>query len=249
MKINWLHSTIVCLSLLALSCGSDSNDAGVNPSGQGGSLARFAISNNNLYVVGESELFGYNLDNPAVPAFTSSYTLGIDIETIFVKGNYLYIGAETGMHIFDISDPDKLNKLSTYRHITNCDPVVVQGNIAYVTLRGGCGVSNNGNLLEIIDVSNPAAPTKLSDYTELEEPYGLGIRGDYLYVCEGNYGLKIFNVSDPYSIKLENKLTIPSYDVIMTNDARFILTGGDGIFQFDLSDPINPQLISEIPVL
>lgn len=243
--------TYVCcfwLLIFCFGCEGDSDSSPINPAGHGGSLARFAISGNNLYIVGESALLSYNISNPGQPQFKAEIPLGFDIETIFPKGNYLYIGAQSGMHIFDVSNPDNPVKQSTYRHITNCDPVVVNGNFAYVSLRAGCGF-NNANLFEVLDITDPENPKQLGQYGGLESPYGLGVTGNYIYICEGRHGLKILNVEDPENIFLEKELEIDAYDVIVIDQGRLLLTGADGIYQFDISDPVTPQLLSEIPVI
>ncbi|MBL6444813.1 hypothetical protein JMN32_00730 [Fulvivirga sp. 29W222] len=239
-----------CFWLLTFccSCGDGSDSANINLSGQGGSMARFAISGNNLYVVGESSLLNYDITDPAHPSFNSEITLGFDIETIFPKGNYLFIGAQSGMHIFDVSDPENLVKLSTYSHIVNCDPVVVSGNYAYESLQAGCG-SNSADQFEVIDITDPANPKQVGQYNDVDSPYGLGVVNNYIYLCEGEFGIKILNVQDPENIFLEKELAIDAYDVIVIDQDRLLLTSVDGIYQFDISDPITPQLISEIPVV
>lgn len=236
------------LLIFCYGCSGDSDNASPSHSGQGGSLARFAISGSNLYVIGESSLLNYSITDPAKLQFKAEIPIGFDIETIFPKENYLYIGAQSGMHIFDVSNPDNPVKLSTYEHITNCDPVVVNGNFAYVSLRAGCGF-NNTNLFEVIDITDPVNPKQLGQYSDLESPYGLGVTGNYIYLCEGQHGLKILNVEDPANVFLEKEMEIDAYDVIVIDQGRLLLTGANGIYQFDISDPVAPRLLSEIPVI
>ena len=53
------------LLIFCYGCSGDSDNASPSHSGQGGSLARFAISGSNLYVIGESSLLNYSITDPA----------------------------------------------------------------------------------------------------------------------------------------------------------------------------------------
>ena len=235
--------------LLLTCCESGSDNANSASIGQGGSLTRFAISNNILYVV----------DNKAIKVFDISENnfdqlneveVGFGLETIFVRAPYMYLGANDAMYIFSISDPLNPTFIFRYAHIMSCDPVVVQGNRAYVTLRSGETMCNRGiNALEIIDITNPENPTLIANYP-MNNPHGLGVDGDLLFICEGNEGLKFFDISDELNIGLIQHITdIHAYDVI-PRDGLLILTGEDGIFQFEYSDVNTPlQLLSKLPVL
>lgn len=238
----------IAYSLFLFSSCSESDNANPVLMGQGGSLARFAVSGDHLYVVGKASLTSFDISDPSKPKKIKDIPINVDIETIFPKDNYLYIGAESGMHIFDISDAGRPVKLSTYTHVTSCDPVVVRGNLAYVSLRAGCGFGNT-NQLEVIDIADPANPVLLGVYDDLLSPYGLGVVGNYVYLCEGTNGLKILNVQDPTNIFLENEQNIDAYDVIVLAENHLIITGADGIYQYDSTDPVNLQQISYIPVI
>ena len=151
------------------------------------------------------------------------------------------------MLVYDISSPASPTYVSTFWHMTSCDPVVVQDTIAYVTLRGGNMCGNNLNELDVVSIADLMEPTLLKAYP-LSGPYGLGIDENILFVCDGDAGLKIYDVSDPLSID-ENMLAhfpdINAYDVIPVNGV-LILIGENGIYQYDYQDIENIQLLSTI---
>lgn len=237
-----LFIAFISLSLLG-ACSSDSNDTASfidasgnsnNNNGQGGSLARFAISDNHLYVVNTANLMAYDISNPEVPNFQSNIEIGTDIETIFPYNNMLFIGSQMGMLIYDKSNPSSPSFISRYDHVLSCDPVVVQGNYAYVTLRSGTDCRFGSNLLDVIDISNPASPQIVSSYAMLN-PHGLGVDGDKLFVCEGEHGLKVFDLTDPKNPQqIEFIENVKTYDVIPRRNV-LIVTGEDGISQYDYS--------------
>lgn len=249
MKNHILCALISCLTLFLFSC-TDSNDVSPNSrvdggTGQGGSMARFAITGDYLYVVDHSSLHVYALVDPRQPVKTTEVSLGVDIETIFPSGDKLYIGSMDGMHIYDITTPEEPVHLSTYQHIRSCDPVVVQGDLAYVTLRAATVCGGGVNRLDIINISDPVYPQLINSY-EMENPFGLGIDGNTLFVCEGELGLKVLNVADPQNIQLIRRIdNMHAFDVIPVNN-NLILTGNNGVFQYDYSQVENLQLNSQL---
>jgi hypothetical protein len=79
-------------------------------------------------------------------------------------------------------------------------------------------------------------------------PHGLGIDDGNLFVSEGEYGLKVMDASNPLDIKLLRHIEeIKSYDVIPYNDVLMV-TGENGIIQYDYSDINNLKELSTIPV-
>lgn len=233
--------------LLFFSCSDGSNEAVPSGSGQGGSMARFAIVDDYLYVVDSRKLHVYEVADPAAPVKLKDIELGINIETIFPYQGKLFIGSQDGMHIYDLKDPREPVYLSVYRHITSCDPVVVQGNRAYVTLRTVNNCPRGSNQLDVIDISDPSNPQLISTY-QMESPFGLGIDGTTLFVCEGENGLKVLNVEDPYNIaEIGSIKDLHAFDVILRNK-NLILTGKEGVFQFDYTDPENLKQQSSLTI-
>jgi hypothetical protein len=243
MKRILLSCLLVIAALGFNSCNSDNISPGGG--GQGGSMARFAIAGKYLYVVDTRKMHVFDLANPALPVKVGAITLGFDIETIFPYEDKLFIGSMTGMHIYSITDPAKPAFLSTYSHVTSCDPVVVQGNLAYVTLRSGTGCMRGVNQLEILDISNATQPTLVSTY-QMSNPFGLGIDGTTLFVCEGAFGLKVLNVADPRNIQEIGRMEgVDAYDVIPRNK-NLIMTGNNGVFQYNYSQPEQLTLNSKL---
>ena len=235
----------IVIAFFLVNC-QQSDSASPSTTGQGGSLSRFAIQNEYLYVATNSNLQVFKLNGTD---FKKLNTLGITfgLQTIFAKDDYLYLGATDAMYIYSIKNPEKPEFVFRYSHITSCDPVIVQGNLAYVTLKvGNCrtGIIT----LEILDISNPNSPVLLQTYA-MASPGGLGIDGGCLFVCEAQYGLTILDVTNPKSIVEVRKITnVNAYDVIVKN-GLLILTGEDGIFQYTYNCTSKDfKLISKIPV-
>ncbi len=213
--------------------------------GIGGSLARFTISQGNLYAVDESKLKTFNLGNPRQPEFMGNVQLNWNVETIFPHGEELYIGTSSGMHIVSVADPLNPVHLSSLEHVQACDPVVVNGTKAYVTLRGGGWCGGFSNQLEIVDVSDPRRPNRLQVYP-MNGPAGLSVSQDKLFICEPGFGLQVYALE---SDGLRGRLLVSdtqlreANDVIgLHNENRLITIGADGINQltYDNNGALSP---------
>lgn len=244
-------SFILCFMVLVNSC-SKSESTGTNNAsntGKGGSMARFTIANNTLYTVDNTTIKAYDITNAANPSAGTAVTLDFNpmLETIFYYQNKLFIGSRSAMYIYDVSNPLNPIHLSTYEHVLSCDPVVVQGNTAYVTLRAGNNCGRSQSLLDVIDIGNPSSP-KLIRSINMQSPYGLGIQGSTLFVCEGSNGFKVFDVSNAQNPVLVKTITgMFGYDVIPLSNL-LLLTGSNGLFQYSYTNPNDIQWISTIPV-
>lgn len=218
-------------------------------SGQGGSMARFTLLNDHIYTVGQADLSLFDVKTAANPTFVKSINLGWGVETIFPYENKLFIGTNRGMHIYNATDAANPVKLSTYSHVFACDPVVVQGKYAYVTLRTGNFCRQATNQLEVVDIEDPTNPKQIAVYP-MQNPHGLGVSGNNLFLCEGNYGLKSFNITDKNKIGdnlLQHLKTIKSFDVI-AGPKSLIVTGDDGVYQFNYNNASSLREMSKIKV-
>lgn len=219
-------------------------------SGVGGSMARFTLINNYLYIVDSYTLQAYNVSTAAEPALASSQSIGWDIETIFPFQGYLMVGAQSGMYIYNTqSNPAQPSYTATYSHIRSCDPVVAEGNRAYVTLRSGTPCQGFTNQLDVLDITNITAPTLLKSYP-MTNPHGLGIDNGILFICDGDDGLKIYNAADATTIdqnQIKHYAGINAFDVIPYDDI-LLMIGDDGLYQYNYSDLQNIKLLSKIPI-
>jgi len=211
---------------VVLSAGAEST------TGTGGSLARFQIVDNYLYTVGNYEMAIFNIQNLAEPVLSNTQYAGWNIETMFQAEGYLYLGSTNGMYIYNLVNPSSPEFVSDFKHWEGCDPVVVDGDYAYLTLRGGNLCGQLESVLEVIDISDKTNPTLAARYN-LENPYGLGIKNDMLYVCDGTAGLKLFERETSEDLRLVNSLKdIQAKDVIPL-EKSLIMIGEKTLYQYE----------------
>ncbi|MCA5003939.1 hypothetical protein IPZ78_02095 [Sphingobacterium sp. WQ 366] len=227
---------------------NNSNSSG-GSYGQGGSMARFTLANEYLYAVDNASLNLFDVSNTSKPSFTKNIKLGWGIETIFPYKNNLFIGSNAGMYIYNIDNAAQPKELSRYEHVRACDPVVVNDDYAFVTLRTGAICAGVVNVLEVVDIKDLTKP-KLVKTFQMQNPHGLGLANDVLYICEGKFGFKSFDAKDVNKVgdvQLEHLAQLNSTDVI-PGPKSLIVIGENGVCQYDYSNKAKLKLLSCISV-
>ena len=215
--------------------------------GTAGSFAMMTIVGNYLYVIDNNQLKTFNISDRLNPVEGQSTYLSWTVETIFPADDYLYMGTTTGMMIYNTTDPENPYREGAISHARSCDPVVVQGDYAYVTVRSGGQCGGEINQLDVINIVNKSQPW-LVQSVQLDNPHGVGIDGNRLFVCDGDKGLKVFDATNPTEIDgnlIKRFGNIQATDVIPYNGVAMVI-GDDGIFQYDYSDPENLTLLSKL---
>ncbi len=137
--------------------------------------------------------------------------------------------------------------LSHYQHITSCDPVVANDTLAFATLNSNsqCRWQIGANRLDVIDVKNIVYPNLISSLN-MTNPKGLAIDSSFVFVCDGEFGVKIYDFSNPYNLQLVSGISgINAYDIILDNEILYLI-GKDGLFQYNYANIHQIQLLSNI---
>ena len=203
--------------------------------GQGGSLARFKIVADYLYAVDQNNINIFNIQDAKNPQALAPVFAGFQIETIFNLGENLFLGSRIGMYIYGITNPATPTLVSEFNHGTACDPVVADENYAYVTLRGGnaCGAAESELL--IIDIKDVSNPSLLKSYA-MDGPYGLGIKENKIFVCDGDSGLKVYDKTDVMNLKpLNHFKNLQAFDVIPLEQS-LLMVGDEMLYQYEYVD-------------
>lgn len=242
----WVLLTVLILGMVACSKDSSFNITNTQSS-KGGSLARFVTIGNWLYTINSHSLRTYNISNVSNPKLTSELRVGPGIETLFPYKNNLFVGSNQALYVYQLNNPGKPAAVSSVSYVfRGRDPVVANDRMVFSTVRN---LNNTGGVLNILDIRQVANPT-LRNTIPMQEPYGLGLSGNTLFVCEGTYGFKSYEISNsPDSIGVIKQIgqvvngdkfldVIPAYPLLIT-----YIQGGFSIYQ--ISDPAKPRFISE----
>lgn len=224
------------------------NQSPASIKGIGGSMSRFALLNNYLYTVGESNLNAFNITNSNQPYFTKSTPVDWHVETIYPFQNKLFVGSNNGMFMYDVSsDPSSPSKIGEFTHARACDPVIADDKYAYITLHSGTECLGYNNQLDIVQLNNFTNASLVKTYN-LTSPHGLSKDGNLLFVCDGTDGVKVYNAANANNLQLLK--TIPgaeTYDVIAYNKVA-IVVASDGLYQYSYADVNNIFLLSKISI-
>lgn len=178
---------------------------------------------------------------------------------IAIHGDYAYITSDYNMpeheikydafYIVDISDPRDLRILGRY-YIDlpgGIYDVLVDRNTAYVAGTGDSG-------LHVFDVSDPTNPRLIYRNTDIKG-HAMAFVGDYIYMSKYR-GLHIIN-KDPDDI--HRIITIQLFEedaqgyvgianMAVEGNYLYTATGDAGLMIYDISDPLNPTLLSDLAV-
>lgn len=204
------------------------------------------VYQNYLYRVDNDYLYIYDVSVAAQPRFVKKTAVSSGIATIFIN-KYLFLGTSSGLLIYDLANPEIPSYIRKYVAVASCDPIAFKGDFAFVTLSKQGQCRRGVNELHVLDMTNINAPNQIAKYS-YKNPHGIAIQGNYLYLCEGDSGLRVLNISDMQDIKTVN--TIENIDVIdaIAKDGILTLQGPKGVYQYNYtSDSVNIKQISFLP--
>ena len=189
-----------------------------------------------------------DIADPRSPKVTHKITR--TAAAITVQGGLAYLAQRDRMTILDVSKLPTLTAVGEYRpegaetHITD---VALGDRVAYLVNR-----AREKPRMDVLDVSRPAHPELLGS-CEVPPSIVCALEGRYLYVLaarppgeEG--GLVIVDVSNPKAPVVAKTIgglvNTSSYRIRMHKNRLYFTDSMRGIKVADLSDPLNPKLVS-----
>lgn len=242
---------LTLISFIVLSCEDNAENSSTGV--LSGSYANMLTVGHHLYIVSDSELITYTIANGSQPEEIDRKFLDFGVESMFIRGNILFIGSRTAMYIYRSGSNGIPTEISTTQYINFnglClnDPIVANDTIAFATLSTTISTAcfrDVINELRLYDIEDLSTPIQINEF-QMDEPKGLGLDDNWLFVCEANNGLKVIDISDP--LQLSQKHHFPgfqAYDVI-PNNGLLLVVGPDSLYQFDYSDMDQMHRLSAI---
>jgi len=222
-----------------------STKAAGNSFGKAGSMSRFMVKGNHLYVLDAWKLITINISQAGTPSLSSEVVTPYFSETIFPIRNHLVLGTQNGIVFYNLDNMDEPRYVSEYQHVTSCDPVYVNGDYAYVTLRSGNSCWGWVNELHIVNIEDINNPFLVNQY-QMNSPRGLSVDEGKLFLCDGSAGLKIYDIENNEQISISNHYSSFQANDVITYGDVLMMIGENGLVQYDYSDINNIHQISVI---
>jgi hypothetical protein len=120
----------------------------------------------------------------------------------------------------------------------SCKGVDIHNGIAYI--------ANSDQGLEILNISQPDNPRKLSVIKTKGIAFDVTYYKGYAYVSQWNHGLGVIDVRDPYNPKIANNIKLGGYtrEVFTNENILYVATDFAGVYFFDITNPNQPLLIN-----
>lgn len=170
-------------------------------------------------------------------SFFTAPSMILDLD---VSNNLAFLCTSYDLMIVDVSDPENPSLVSLFgEHFFY---VSVVGDYAYLYS------IPSGNLLSVVDISNPAYPTLVGscDFGGTRDIWDLFVEGNYAYLTDHSYyGIHVVDVADP-----TNPSYLTTYDapegvksVFVLEDYAYLSAGDYGLQILDISIPENPVFV------
>jgi hypothetical protein len=172
------------------------------------------------YLNGRLKIF--NISDPSTPTLIGEY-VDTRIDHVQIKDDIIYLSnPEVGLKVINVSNPLSPQFITTVSQTGGVNDVHITNNTLYLA-RWGNGVTS-------LDISNPIAPTLLDTINDNDggEELGLVEKNKLLYVAD-NYGVELFNVTDPSSIIEIAERTedvIAAHEIDVDDDYIYVAQGG-----------------------
>lgn len=210
-----------------------------------GALSGIAIAGSLIYLVGNfgmQVLEPASLAGPSVLASLELRSAGLTTaRDVALEGRMAYVTAQLTdalgkpiwrLYMIDISNPSTPAVRGSYSGLRHANGLTVQNGIAYIA---------NGASFEIVDVRNPAKPTRLSGLPIAAQ--GVVVSGSRAYVL--GIGMTIVDISNPAKPRQLSHV-IDNYDaggVAVVGNLAYV-SARNGLSIYDISNPAAPALRS-----
>ncbi len=199
------------------------------------------------------QLFIVDYEDPWNPVILSEFDPEVDLRRIQVQGNYVYAATGSEVLLIDVSDPRNPFRAGSYRSpgLEFLD-AKVEGDVGYFLARQPGG-------LEIVDLSNPLEPKRLS-FLPLDRPRDkvrgfveVQVSNGFAYL-RSDYGvIEIAEVRDPMSPRRWGNFGYASHNLHVVGDVAYLTYNRSLIYRrlsiFDVRSPTQPRTIGKHEVV
>lgn len=170
------------------------------------------------------------------------------VESLDICGDNLCLAVlNYGLAVLDLENPEKPVFAGGDSPYTPSG-IVVDGDYAYLDDMEG---------VSVYDISNPASPSRVGNIPIIMDTFefsvnemperGMYISGNYLYITDQRYGLRIMDITRPNNPRLVGQYMTPVPDVLfdieVVDSYAFLISRSGGFRVLDVADPLNMEEI------
>jgi len=213
-----------------------------------GHAVKVLASDGRAYLIDKpSKLRVVDLSDTIDPAQISVFASAGEVEDVAVSGNYAYLASgASGFHVVEISDPSAPRQIAQFDLQGYAFRIAIDGDYALVTTF----TAPTG--LEILDVSDPAHPHRVSFFPTVHATYfDLETSGSTAFMPD-EMGLAAVDYSDPAQPFEIGWIDLDGYGsrtgtagVDILGDLAAVAQTASGTVFLDVSDPANMRVLGE----
>lgn len=174
--------------------------------------------------------------------------LDIQANSMAEQGDYVYLGSGNRLIVVDVSNLQQPRTVGQTQPVPEeIGDIVVNGSFVYA--------ATGSDGMRIFDVSNPSRPSEISHFPLSwgQKAISVYVRGAYAYLGIGQFagGMQIINIVSPRQPYAIGMLGAPyPHDIALSGNYAYLPSqigahGYDGMVVADISNPTDPQRISE----
>ncbi|MFH1588644.1 MAG: VWA domain-containing protein [Candidatus Diapherotrites archaeon] len=192
---------------------------------------------------GSSGLRSIDVSNPLLPSLADREDAGTFID-VSVSGTTAFVADTSStdeFYSYNVSDPENIPSYLDRESLNYITGLYALGNYVFVAGQRTSSSSTRGLL--IYDASNPSSLSYLSRGAG-SDPEDVFVSGDYAYLADGTYGLKVFDISNKSSPSLTDSLDFSGSSteakaVFVSGNTAFVAGEYGGLYSFDVTNKNN----------
>lgn len=163
----------------------------------------------------------------------------IDAARAYIRSSN-YNGSNGALRVYDISQPEAV--------LLGVLPLGNAANRARILLKGGHAFVNDGKVLRVLDISDPANLREAGTFTDDVSIDDMTLSGEYVYLGSryGSKKIRAVDISNPAAPVAAGIYSNMIYGTALRADERYLYVAGGwyGLNLLDFSDPAVPLLAS-----
>jgi len=206
--------------------------------GAGARAVDAGMSANTLFVAGdESGLQVHDLTDPAAPEWVTTVPSSTNPRCLTVSDSLVYVAeALGGLKIYSITNP-------TAPAFVGSDSASGLVTVRRLALSGSHLAMTDGHQVNLLDVSNPAAPLQIASNIPSGYVFDLTASDTHFYAACGGSGLRILDRSTLGTVGTYSTEPSPVVSVTVQGDQAYIGDGSGTFRTLDISTPASPAFV------